>query len=212
VIKVEYIDHMGNDLTAVNAARVSYKTESTEVVDRDERLINYLAKHKHLSPFEHCVLTVKITCPLYIRSQIQRHRTFAYNEISRRYTSKDIEFYSPLVFKSQHPNSKQCSGDSLVDSDQVEARMLIDRAHKLALDYYNALIDLGVSRETARGVLPQNTMTEFYMTGNLRNFCHFLDLRLKPNAQTEAREVAEKLKSIIVDKFGICAKALLEDV
>ena len=103
-IKVDYIEHMGSEETIVNAARVSFGNNNvTELSDKDKKLINYLAKHKHMSPFEHCILSVKITCPLYIRSQIHRHRTFSYNEISRRYTEKDMEFYLPYEYRKKPP-------------------------------------------------------------------------------------------------------------
>ena len=109
MIKAEYMDHMGNDLTVVNSARVSFGSESQELSDKDKKLIKYLADHQHMSPFEHCQLSVRISCPLYIRSQIHRHRTFSYNEISRRYTSKDLEFYIPETLRKQSDDNRQAS-------------------------------------------------------------------------------------------------------
>ena len=97
---VEYVSHMGTDLSVVNAARVSFGTEKEKVDEKDIKLINYLMEHNHSSPFEHCVLTLKFTVPLFIRSQHHRHRTQAYNEISRRYTSVDMKFYSPGEFRT----------------------------------------------------------------------------------------------------------------
>src|SRR5437667_11514171 len=109
-IDVEYIDHMGTDLSIVNAARISYGKHKNELDDKDVKLINYLAQHQHMTPFEHTALTVLVTCPLYIRSQIMRHRTFSYNELSRRYTAEGIEFYIPDEFRNQSESNKQGSG------------------------------------------------------------------------------------------------------
>ena len=201
---------MGDDLRPVNAARISFGNQKEELDDRDKRLINYLAKHQHYSPFEHCQLSVLIKCPLYTRSQLMRHRTFAYNEISRRYTTKDLEFYVPEVddIRKQSTDNKQCS-EGLVEKAE-EMRSLIEITHNTTLITYNTLIDAGVSREQARGVLPQNLMTEFYMTGNLRNWIHFLKLRLGKDAQKEAQYVAQGIEEIIKEKFPKSYKALMK--
>lgn len=208
-IKVEYIDHMGNALSIVNAARVSFGSSSTELSEQDKKLISYLAKHKHMSPFEHCQLTVKISCPLYIRSQIHRHRTFAYNEISRRYTSKDMEFYKPTVFRKQHEANKQASYGALDPHIQEQVVIEIEELQTQSIELYESLLTMGVCREQARGVLCQDLMTEFYMTGNLRNWAHFLGLRDKADAQVEVQVVAKQAKEILLDKFGYAAEALL---
>lgn len=212
-MKVEYIDHMGDDATVVNAARVSFGKEiQGELSDKDKKLVSYLAKHKHYSPFEHCSLTVRIKCPLYIRSQIHRHRTFSYNEISRRYTSEEIEFYRPRTFRKQHDSSKQCSDGSANDSAGIAANLSFDQVESLALKRYNDLIGAGVAREQARAILPQSLYTQFYMTGNLRNWAQFLSLRLDSHAQEEAREIAEAIRDIIENNFPICGKALMENL
>lgn len=209
MIKVEYINHMGNALTVVNAARVSFGGSSQELTDKDKKLIKYLADHKHMSPFEHLTLTVKVSVPLYIRSQIMRHRTFAYNEISRRYTDKNLEFYIPDVLRKQHSNNRQASEGALDIVDQSFAQVYIENLHKESLRIYNELIKIGVCREQARGVLPQNLMTEFYMTGNLRNWAHFIELRQHEGAQYEVQIVANELKTILKDKFGYAAEVLI---
>jgi len=209
-IKVEYIQHVGDDLTVVNAARVSFGKRKDKLDSGDEKLLNYLAKHKHFTPFEHCSLTVNIKCPMFIRSQIHRHRTFSYNEVSRRYTSENLEFYTPETFRKQHGSSKQCSDgefDNLVNDD---LRMEMDNWHQSALTYYNELINNGVAREIARGILPQNLMTEFWMTGNLRNWIHFLGLRVDSHAQKEVQDVANPILNIIKDKFPESAKSLFK--
>lgn len=210
-IKVHYIKHMGDDLTAVNAARVSFGNEKTELDEKDKKLINYLAKHEHMSPFEHQVLTIKVEVPLYIRSQMMRHRTFSYNEISRRYTDKDLEFYIPDTFRKQHKSNRQASEGELSEMESNIAQQKFYMAHESMLDDYRYLTEVcGVCREQARGILPQNLMTEFIMTGNLRNYAHFIKLREHEGAQAEVQEVAEQIRNIIIDKFGYTALALLE--
>lgn len=209
-MKVDYVDHMGNDLTVVNSARISMNRDSQKLEPRDEKLINYLADHQHYTPFEHCMLTVIIECPLYIRSQIMRHRTASYNEVSRRYTEEEIEFYNPNVYRKQHKSSKQCSDGDLKDSENLQAQVLTQSIHQKCFDTYKQLLDLGVSREMARGVLPQNMMTKFYMTMNLRNWAHFLKLRLDNHAQLEVQEIAQDVKKILLDKFPVSGEKLLE--
>ena len=206
MIKVSYVDHMGTDLTVVNAARVSFGTAKTKLDDKDIKLINYLAKHKHMSPFEHCQLSVLVECPLYIRSQIHRHRTFSYNEISRRYTDKDLEFFIPKTIRKQSKDNRQASEGKLASQDN--AKNIMNGAWSKAKAYYDLLIGMGVPREQARGVLPTGTMTHFYMTGNLRNWAHFIGLRDHEGAQGEVQEVAIAVKAIIKDKFPVAYEAL----
>lgn len=209
-IKIDYIDHMGSDISVVNSARVSFGKETKAIDEKDIKLINYLAKHKHLTPFEHCSLSVKVTCPLFIRSQIHRHRTFSYNEISRRYTSENIEFYEPEVYRKQHDKSKQCSAGDFDEATNANIQLLVRQIHEQSLDAYNKLLDLGVAREMARGILPQNLMTEFWMTGNLRNWVAFLGLRIDNHAQKEVQDVAQPILKIIKEKFPESAKALFK--
>lgn len=209
-IKAEYISHMGRDIDVVNAARVSFGKFKEEMDGDDEKLLNYLAKHNHLTPFEHVTLSVRIKCPLYIRSQIHRHRTFSYNEISRRYTAENLEIYLPETIRKQHKTSKQCSDGEFNEVDNQYLRNKIDSIHRLSLDVYNKLIEDGVAREMARGVLPQNLMTEFVMTGNLRNWVHFLGLRLDNHAQEEVQQVAQPILEIINEHFPKSAEVLFK--
>lgn len=209
-IEISYIDHMGNDLSVVNSARVSFGKTKDQLDEKDVKLINYLAKHKHFTPFEHCTLTVLVKCPLFIRSQIHRHRTFSYNEISRRYTSENIEFYEPDVYRMQHDKSKQCSDGNFDEDTNNAIKELVSDSHASALKLYNQLIDEGVAREMARGILPQNLMTEFWMTGNLRNWVHFLGLRVDSHAQKEVQDVAQPILKIIKDAYPESAKALFK--
>jgi len=209
-IAVSYIDHMGNDMSVINSARVSFGKSKDVISASDIKLINYLAKHKHFSPFEHCSLSVKVECPLYIRSQIHRHRTFSYNEISRRYTSENIAFYVPKQYRTQHQNSKQCSDADIDATLNTEFVLRTEASHKACLDLYNDMIANGIAREQARGVLPQNLMTEFWMTGNLRNWIHFLGLRLDAHAQEEVQAIARPIIEIIKDRFPESSKALIK--
>lgn len=207
-MKVEYIDHMGSDLTVIQAARISFGKSSDELTERDVKLINYLARHRHLSPFEHCVMTVHVKCPLFIRSQIMRHRAMAYNEISRRYTSENIEFYTPDVWKQQAKDNRQSSSDPVGVMEQWASLGAYNNAVRAALEHYEYLISVGVSREQARMVLPQSTYTQFIMTGNLRNWHHFISLRSHKGAQEEAQWIAEEVKMLLSVHFPVSMAAL----
>lgn len=211
MISVTYIQHVGDSLTVVNAARVSFGNKKQKLEEKDKKLIKYLAQHQHMSPFEHLTLTVKITCPLYIRSQIHRHRTFSYNEISRRYTDKDMEFFLPEKYREQHSSNRQASAGNV---EQDLSNILIDmtkKHHEDSLKLYYTLLSNGVCKEQARGVLPQNLLTEFYMTGNLRNWAHFVKLREHAGAQIEVQEIAKEIKSVLISKFEFAAQELLNE-
>ena len=207
---VEYVSHMGTDLSVVNAARVSFGAEKEEVDEKDIKLINYLMAHNHSSPFEHCVLTFKFTVPLFIRSQHHRHRTWAYNEISRRYTSVDMSFYSPSSFRSQHISNRQASTDNLVDpmldssyfqTGMENASVAVQQHNSNSLNLYNALITKGVCREQARGVLPQNLYTQYFGTVNLHNLLKFVSLRCHEGAQWEIQQVAKACLQVAKQHF-----------
>ena len=201
---VEYVDHMGSDLTIVNSARVSFGKQKSELDEKDKKLINYLVKHKHTSTFEHNVVTFRFVVPLFIRSQHHRHRTWSYNEISRRYTDIDLRFYEPQNFRTQHKTNRQASNDEIIDPEidlpaglygngsyYGNASKVIKAWHKDSLKLFDQLLDAGVCREQARGVLPQNLYTEYYGTTNLSNLMKFIDLRSHEGAQWEIRQVAE---------------------
>lgn len=200
-IKVEYIDSMGTDERVLNAARISNDkdVDGTNDRKRNVKLMNYLAKNRHMTPFEHCVLTVMITCPLFIRSQIMRHRTFSYNEVSRRYTSENIEFYLPTELHMQDIKNKQASSSVHERSGYWLNRMSehIEASHRL----YEEMLADNVSREEARGILPQDLETRFYMTGNLRNWIHFIKLRKSSHAQVESQYIAAEAENILKQKF-----------
>lgn len=208
---VEYVSHMGTDLSVVNAARVSFGSEKQEVDEKDIKLINYLMAHNHSSPFEHCAITFKFTVPLFIRSQHHRHRTWAYNEISRRYTSVDIQFYEPEKFRTQHESNRQAStnqlGDPLLESNSTGDPVLYSASnqvrlhHKESLRLFQALLSAGVCREQARGILPQNLYTQYFGTVNLHNLLKFVSLRVHEGAQWEIQQVAKACLEIVKNYF-----------
>ena len=219
--KVDYVSHMGSDLTVVNSARVSFGNEKRELDKRDRKLIRYLVNHKHTSTLEHCVVTYKFTVPLYIRSQHHRHRTWSYNEISRRYTDKEMRFYCPRKFRTQHKSNRQASNpQELIDPNlwQNNKKTLIPAAYPLAsysyeqhcdasLRLFHELVNKGVCREQARGVLPQTLYTEYYGTANLNNLLKFVSLRLHDGAQWEIQKVAEACLKIATDLFPVTVSA-----
>ena len=219
--RVDYVDHMGSDLTIVNSARVSFGVQKSDLDRRDRRLVNYLIKHKHTSTLEHNLVTFKFTVPLYIRSQHHRHRTWSYNEISRRYTDKKMRFYEPKKFRTQHESNRQASnaeelinpdissniGTTLYPSAANYASDAIINHHMRSLELFNNLIDKGVCREQARGVLPQNLYTEYYGTVNLNNLIKFIALRMHEGAQWEIQKVAEACLDIATDLWPIAIKS-----
>ena len=213
---VEYVQHMGDDLTIVNSARVSFGKHKTEIDGRDKKLINYLIKNRHTSTLEHNVVTFRFKVPMYVRSQHHRHRTWSYNEISRRYTDENLQFYEPECFRTQHKSNRQASNDKeqinpiiSLHSDvstqplKISASRLVQNFHKDSLKMYDSLIEGGICREQARGILPQNLYTEYYGTVNLNNLIKFLSLRLEEHAQWEIRKVAEACKKIATDLWPI---------
>lgn len=210
--RVDYVDHMGDDLTVVNSARVSFGVQKEELDERDKKLIKYLIGHKHTSTLEHNLITFRFCVPLFVRSQHHRHRTWSYNEISRRYTDVNIKFYEPQAFRTQHESNRQASNvDDLVDpltsypnKDQYAA-MPASSAMKLhnqnSMLLFERLIASGVCREQARGVLPQNMYTEYYGTVNLNNLLKFIDLRTHMGAQWEIQQVAKACLNIARDLY-----------
>ncbi len=212
---VELVDCLGNDLSVVNSARVSFGKHKEEVDEKDERLIKYLVKHKHTSTLEHCVVTFRFKVPLFISKQHMRHRTWSYNEISRRYTDFNIEFYEPKAFRKQSESNRQASVDELINPNididhplvanlvETEASELVRKHHIDSLKLLDQLLEAGVCREQARGVLPQNMYTEYYATANLNNILKFVDLRIHEGAQWEIQQVAKAVLDITEELFPI---------
>ena len=194
------VDRLGTETSIVNAARVSFGKIRTEMDDRDAALVRYLIKNHHTSPLEHVVFTFLVHCPLFIRSQWHRHRTWSYNEISRRYTDVDIEFYTPPELREQAESDRQASRPA-EHLDQAACKALIEEHHKRSLDLYHKLLEQGVCREQARGVLPQDMMTTFWATVDLNNLLNFFELRDSDHAQWEIREYAIAIKKLIKPDF-----------
>jgi len=220
---VEYVQHMGDDLTIVNAARVSFGVNKSEVDQRDRKLIKYLVKNKHTSTLEHNIVTFRFTVPLFVRGQHHRHRTWSYNEISRRYTDMNIQFYEPKLFRTQHKSNRQAS--NLDDSHNpmlqryspacsqpipVLASDLVKSHHKDSLKLFDDLLEAGVCREQARGVLPQNLYTQYYGTVNLNNLIKFIVLRDDDHAQWEIQKVAQACKKIATGLWPVAMETFNE--
>ena len=216
--KVEYVEHMGSDLTIVNSARVSFGVHKEELDERDIKLIKYLIKHKHTSTLEHNFITFRFKVPLFIRSQHHRHRTWSYNEISRRYTDVNLEFYQPTEFRTQHKSNRQASNNELIDPVMLRfedggvltAAGALRQHHDRSFHLYNEMIELGVCREQARGVLPQNLYTEYYGTTNLNNLMKFIGLRMHEGAQWEIQLVAQACLDIAEELYPVTVAAYRE--
>ena len=199
---ISYIDSMGTDLTIINSARVSFGVEKDTLNEKDIKLVRYLLKNKHTSTLEHNVITFKFVVPLFVRSQHHRHRTWSYNEISRRYTKEDLRFYEPLNLRSQHDSNRQASKEDtinpIVSSVQGSTLNWSTRAVDLIRDHslqslrkYELLLNSGVAKEQARMILPQNLYTEYYGSVNLNNLLKFYELRSHEGAQWEIQKVAQ---------------------
>lgn len=231
--RVALINVWGDDLTAVEAARVStgglehIDTAAPSPVDltantrrppstpqqaaKDERLLRYLWTHAHTSPFEHAGATFAISAPLFVTRQMMRHRTLSYNEISRRYTSEGLEIWTPLIsdMRPQHSRALQCSreGETIERASELSAKM---RAHAHAsAALYEELISAGLAREVARAVLPTATYTRFYVSGNLLNILKMIRLRATSHAQPEARAVALEMAEVLRARFPLTLDLVL---
>ncbi len=201
------VDQMGTETTIVNAARVSFGKMKEEMDERDAGLIRYLLANHHTSPLEHVTFTFLVHCPLFVRSQWHRHRTWSYNEISRRYTEEDIRFYVPVELREQAESDRQAS-KTAEHIDQAACLEKIRRIHAEAMRTYEELLAAGVCREQARGVLPQNMMTTFWATVDLNNLLKFIELRDSPHAQAEIREYGMAIKQMIAPSFPHVAAAM----
>ena len=209
---VELVDHMGSDLTVVNAARVSFGKRKIEFEDGDEKLINYLAKHNHWSPFGHCSAQFHIKAPVFVARQLVKHQIgLTWNEISRRYVDSEPEFFEPNVWRGVADNKKQGSSDESIDINPRND-MVNDYQHALnrAKWTYEELLRKGVCPEQARMVLPQSMITEWYWSGTLYAFARVCNLRCKPDAQQETREIANMIDKECGKLFPISWSALID--
>lgn len=206
---VELLDYLGNDgLTCVNAARVSFNKKSESFEEKDRKLLNYLIKEKHTSVLEHNVLTFSFKVPLFVARQHMRHRTWSFNEISRRYTDVDIEFYIPSEFRIQSKSNRQASlketsfdpvisqVQGVIETWPTTASQALKKQTFESLKTFNEMINAGVAREQARMILPQNLYTQYWGTVNLNNFFKFLSLRDHEGAQYEIQLMAQACKEL----------------
>jgi thymidylate synthase (FAD) len=218
---VTLIDTLGGDLTVVNSARVSFGKRKTELDDKDAKLINYLAKHQHWSPFRHVQLQFHCKVPEFVARQWYKHVVgiaytegasidHAWNEVSMRYVNaSEFDIYVPNGFRQQSDDNKQASLNEWVDDPQGLLRQAyVDQCRK-ALTLYQKLVESGVAREQARGVLPLNIYTEFYWTASLQALVNFIQLRTHPGAQYEIRLFAEALQELIEPVVPMSYQALL---
>ena len=223
--KVELLDSMGSDLSVVNAARVSFHKESDweyeqdkedtvaynkVLSEKDQRLLAYLAKHNHWSPFAHTSLQFRIKAPIFVARQLVKHQVGGtWNEVSRRYVDDEPEFYFPTVWRGRPSGgAKQGSTGVVAELPKfVQDNSFLDHS----LSCYWELLEAGVAPEQARMVLPQNTMTEWWWTGSLAFFARVCKLRLDPHAQAETREIAQMINDLIPDKFQYSWKALMHE-
>lgn len=214
--QVELIHTVGSDLTVVNAARVSFNKESFWreyeegwLLDKDEKLIRYLARNKHYSPFNHCFITVRVKAPIFVARQLVKHEYMPWNEVSRRYVDSDPEFCG-LDFRLKVENVKQGSGDKLEGDARHRAKQILWDITNRANKAYEELKALGVCPEQCRVVLPHNLMTEWYWSGTLGAFAKMLALRLDPHSQKETQEVAKKIYWLIHEHYPVSLSALME--
>lgn len=207
---VQYVMHMGDDLAVVNAARVSFNKHSKEFSERDEKLIGYLAKHNHWTPFAHPQITLRIKAPISIRAQLGKHQVgFVMNEVSRRYVTEEPECYCPIWRSKPTDGAKQGSTDFIEDDDQFDEMCRIyDKVANQAMDAYQELMERGVAPEQARFVLPQGAYTEWWWTGSLAGYARVYRQRIDPHAQWEVREYAEAISKIIQPLYPVSWKAL----
>ena len=213
-MEVKLIDHMGSDLTVVNAARVSFaKTSQWECIPEagptegiltydDERLIKYLAKHNHWSPFGHASMQFHIKAPVFVARQLVKHQVgLVWNEVSRRYVDDEVEFYEPTEWRLAAENKKQGSSDETVPFS-------VTPTHEWCRQTYKNLLNAGVAPEMARMVLPQSMYTEWYWSGTLYAFARVCNLRCKPDAQKETQMVADQIDVLAEELFPNSWEAL----
>ena len=196
---------MGTDLSVVNAARVSFAKDSKELSEKDEKLIKYLAKHNHWSPFGHASLQFRIKAPIFVARQLVKHQVgLVWNEVSRRYVDDEPEFFIPDQWRSRPENSKQGSGEEIIIYN-IESTM------QFVKQTYQNLLKANVAPEMARMVLPQNMYTEWYWSGTLMAFARVCNLRLEKTAQKETQMVVNDIHKQAKQAFPISWKYLTEN-
>ena len=208
---VELQDTFGSDLSVVNAARVSFAKEVCEFKEGDRKLINYLVKHNHISPFFHPQIRFRLKMPIFVAREWFRHTIgFSRNEVSRRYVDDQPEIFIPEELRARDSNKKQGSKDSSIENNDTMVQKIRDFSNQ-SLELYNELLKEQVAPEVARGVLPQNMYTEFIETASLYGYMRLCRLRLDPQAQKEIREYATLISKLLEQKFPASMKALFEN-
>lgn len=215
MIEAKLLDHMGTDLSVVNAARVSFKKKSKWLVDGeslvlssgDQGLIKYLAKHKHMSPFGHCFASFHVKAPIFVARQLVKHEYLRINEVSRRYVDDKPEMYEPTEWRGRATDKKQGS-EGLIE-DQEVAQMNNREAFRKGVEAYENLLYLGVAPEQARMALPLSMMTEWYWSGSLDAFANMCNLRLKEDSQYESRLVAQQVSEQMNKAYPYSWKELI---
>jgi thymidylate synthase (FAD) len=223
MIEVTYIDHMGSDLSVVNAARVSFgkksdwlprihNGEAKALSAKDCRLIEYLARHNHKSPFNHTFTTFHVKAPVFVARQLVKHEYMPWNEISRRYVDSDPEFYEPDQWRGRSADKKQGSEGvvTLYEDHQMRQAYHPTEINVYSLETYNYLLEQGVAPEQARMVLPQSMMTEWYWSGTVFSFAKMCSLRCKDDTQAETRVVADAIDEEMENLYPMSWEALRE--
>ena len=214
-MEVTLVDKMGTDLTVVNAARVSFGKKKEKFTNADKKLISYLAKHNHCTPFGHCSMQVHVYAPVFVARQLVKHQVgLVWNEVSRRYVDTEPEFYKPEEWRLKADDKKQGSSNEvwgirdhrdIVDDPNISYDNLCYDAKRKYLHWVN---NLNICPEQARMVLPQSMMTEWYWSGTLMAFARVCNLRCKPDAQLETRMVSDQIDKIGAEEFPVSWKAL----
>ncbi len=216
--KVDVLDHgfvilkdcMGDDLTTVNAARISFGREKSVFDEKDAELVQYLAEHEHTAPFRHAYMTFHVKAPLFVFRQWMKHRIASdFNEISGRYVNlEEADFYVPEIFRVQHKDNKQGSEGQIAENEKALA--IYTESCKNAINQYSELLKFGVCKEQARCVLPQAMYSEVYWTVSLQAVAHFINLRTDSHAQWEIQQYAQAIKQIVSDCYPHSLGALLK--
>lgn len=208
---VRLIDHMGSDLSVVNAARVSFGKMKASFEDSDAKLVDYLAEHEHTSPFRHTALTLHVKAPIFVFRQWMKHRIGSeFNEISGRYVEfPEDEFFVPAIFRQQAKVNKQGSEGEIAEANRAQALASYLASCREAVGYYKEMLSLGVCREQARCVLPLALYSEVYWTVSLQAVAHFIRLRADSHAQWEIQQYAAAVREVVEPLYPVGLKALL---
>ena len=213
MVNIELINSVGGDLSVVNSARVSFDKEVDTLTNKDSKLINYLADHRHTTPFRHNSITIKCDAPIFLARQLGKHQSgLSWNEVSRRYVDDEPTFFVPEEWRGRPDGSiKQGSSGVFNEVDHLRIDALYQDHMVDALRLYNGMLNLKVAPEMARMVLPQSMMTSWYWTGNLLAFMHVYNERIDPHAQLEAQVFAKELGEVLKQEFPISFGALRRD-